>query len=87
MSAKTTDREIGIPLDDVTEAVRILIQHFDRAELAEAIVRVTQEQSEAIDALTEHAVTEYRAGRTRNLRDLAETAGVDLDAPGLAHDE
>ena len=87
MSAKTTDREIGVPLDDVIEAARILVQHFDRAELAAAIDRVSEEQGRAIDALTEHALDEYRAGRTRNLRELAEAAGVELDAPEPPHDE
>jgi AbrB family looped-hinge helix DNA binding protein len=33
------------------------------------------------DLLFEHAVTEYRAGLTANLRDFAAAEGVDLDGP------
>ena len=33
------------------------------------------------DALAEHAIAEYDAGRTHSLRDVARDMGVDLDAP------
>lgn len=32
------------------------------------------------DGLAEHAVREYRAGRTQNLRDYAAERGIDLDS-------
>ena len=32
------------------------------------------------DLLADHAVREYQAGRTRDLREIAAEAGVDLDA-------
>ncbi|MBA2671958.1 MAG: AbrB/MazE/SpoVT family DNA-binding domain-containing protein [Gemmatimonadetes bacterium] len=32
------------------------------------------------DALAEHAIEEYTAGKTRSLRDYAEDKGFDLDA-------
>ena len=32
------------------------------------------------DVLAEHAIREYHAGRTRNLRDIAREEGVDLDS-------
>ncbi|MBX3071168.1 MAG: AbrB/MazE/SpoVT family DNA-binding domain-containing protein [Thermomicrobiales bacterium] len=31
------------------------------------------------DVLAEHALAEYRAGRTKNIRQIAEEMGVDLD--------
>lgn len=32
------------------------------------------------DILAEHAIAERRAGRTRNLRDIAAEDGIDLDS-------
>lgn len=34
----------------------------------------------SFDLLAEHAVQEYRAGRTRDLREIAAEGGIDLDA-------
>jgi len=38
--------------------------------------------ADPFDGLAEHAIQEYRAGRTRSIRDIAGEEGVDLDAPG-----
>ncbi|ADG07801.1 AbrB/MazE/SpoVT family DNA-binding domain-containing protein [Kyrpidia tusciae] len=33
------------------------------------------------DALAEHAIREYKAGKTRDLRDIARSWGIDLESP------
>ncbi|MGB3307341.1 MAG: AbrB/MazE/SpoVT family DNA-binding domain-containing protein [Thermomicrobiales bacterium] len=42
------------------------------------VIRIAKAQN-PFDALADHAEQEYRAGRTRNLRDYAGDRGIDLD--------
>jgi hypothetical protein len=37
------------------------------------------ESNDPFDALARHAIEEYRAGRTRDLREMANEQGIDLD--------
>ncbi len=76
----------------VDEKGRVLIPEAFRKELgieAGDVLFVNMDESGVLryaraenpfDILADHALMEYRAGRTRNLRDIAAEEGIDLDA-------
>jgi hypothetical protein len=52
---------------------------FLQAEVEGCVLRFAKAEN-PFDVLATHAVGEYRAGRTRSLRDIAVERGIDLDA-------
>ena len=44
------------------------------------MIQLSAEITDPLEGLALHAIEEYRAGRTRSLRDMAEEEDIDLDA-------
>jgi AbrB family looped-hinge helix DNA binding protein len=62
--------ELGIEAGDVM---------FLEVDSAHGIIHLAKAEN-PFDRLAEYATAEFRAGRTRNLRDYAAECGIDLDA-------
>ena len=61
--------ELGIEAGDVL---------FLKTDAEHAVIHLTKAQN-PFDGLAEHAIEEYRQGRTTNIHDFARELGVNLD--------
>lgn len=62
-------KQLGIEAGDV---------YFVEADSERAVIHFARAEN-PFDGLAQHAIEEYRAGRTRRLRDYAAERGIDLD--------